>query len=125
MRRATGIASFLLFLLGFSALGALAGDLTQAEIEGELVGRHILWWEDGGWQTGHLVLSPDGAAELSLDRPARGGDSGRWAWRDGQLCTAWSQMRGGSEKCYTIRRGADGNFVTSGGNVFEVREAGA
>jgi hypothetical protein len=108
--------------LPFSA--ALAGDLTQTEIRDELVGRQIVWWEDGGWQSGHLTLGPDGEAELSVERPRRQLDVGRWTLRDDELCTEWSEMRSGIEKCYRVRRGEQGRFVTSGGNVFEVRETG-
>lgn len=102
----------------------LAGDLTPAEIESELVGRQIVWWEDGGWLTGHLTLGPNGSAEISVDHPERQVDSGRWALRGSELCTEWSRMRSGIEKCYHVRRSDKGRFVTSGGNVFEVREAG-
>ena len=103
---------------------AFADDLTPAEIENELVGRQIVWWEDGGWLTGHLTLGPNGSAEISVDHPERQVDSGRWALRGGELCTEWSRMRSGTEKCYHVRRGSEGRFVTSGGNVFEIREAG-
>ena len=44
--------------------------------------------------------------------------------RGGELCTEWSTVRSGAEKCYRIERGDDGRFLTSGGNVFEIREAG-
>ena len=103
---------------------ALAGDLTQAEIESELVGRQIVWWEDGGWFTGRLTLGSNGSAEISVDRPEPQADVGHWAVRGGELCTEWSRMRSRAEKCYSVRRGANGRFVTSGGNVFEIREAG-
>jgi hypothetical protein len=110
---------------GFSGLaGAHAQDLTPAEIESDLVGRQIVWWEDGGWLVGRLTLAADGSAELHVDRPRREADTGRWALHGGELCTAWSRMRA-AEKCYRVRRTDDGRFVTSGGNVFEVAQAGA
>jgi hypothetical protein len=108
--------------LPFSA--ALAEDLTQTEIRDELIGRQIVWWEDGGWQSGHLTLGLDGQAELSVERPRQQLDVGRWTLRDDELCTEWSAMRSGLEKCYRVRRDEQGRFVTSGGNVFEIREAG-
>jgi hypothetical protein len=115
-----------LLALGASSLfsAARAGDLTQSEIRDELVGRQIIWWEDGGWLSGHLTLGSNGQAELSVERPRRQLDTGRWTLRDGELCTEWSAMRSGAEKCYSLRRDEQGRFVTSGGNVFEVREAG-
>lgn len=103
---------------------AVAADLTPAEIRDELVGRAITWWEDGGWFGGQLVLLPDGTAEISVEGPSVTGDSGRWAIKGGEICTEWGEIRAGQEKCYAIRRGADGRFVTSGGNVFEIRQAG-
>jgi hypothetical protein len=106
------------------APAGFAGDLTPTEIRDELVGRSIVWWEDGGWLNGHLVLAPDGTAEILVDHPQRQGDKGRWALRGGELCTAWDDMRSGTEKCYSIQRGADGRFITSGGNVFKIQEAG-
>lgn len=122
-RFATALAA-ILCLAPFSAGMAGAGDLTTAELERELVGRSILWWEEGGWHRGHLMLGRDGTAELSVDDPAPAGDTGRWAIRDGQICTVWGDLRAGREKCYSVRRGDGGEFVTSGGNIFAVREAG-
>lgn len=104
--------------------GTAAADLDGPAIESELVGRSIVWWEEGGWHKGHLLLSPDGTAEISVDDPGPAGDTGRWAIRGGDLCTVWGDLRGGREKCYSVRRNADGRFVTSGGNVFEIRDAG-
>ena len=107
-----------------SASAAVAADLTAGEIRSELVGHAIVWWEDGGWLQGQLVLAPDGSAEITVDRPRTSGDVGRWTIRDGEICTEWGEMRAGIEKCYSIRRDEAGRFVTSGGNVFEIREAG-
>lgn len=103
---------------------AEAGDLTSSQLQNELVGRSIAWWEDGGWRGGSLILAPDGSAEITIDNSARHGDKGRWALRNGELCTVWSEIREGGEKCYSVRRGERGRFVTSGGNVFEIRDAG-
>ena len=103
---------------------ASAEELTQAEIRDELVGRQIVWWQSDGWQSGHLTLGPNGAAELSVERPGQQIDTGHWAVRGGELCTQWTSLRSGAEKCYRIERAADGRFLTSGGNVFEIREAG-
>ena len=102
---------------------AMSEELTEAEIRGELVGRQIVWWQSDGWQSGHLTLGASGEAELTIDRPGRRLDTGRWVVRGDQLCTEWSTVRAGA-KCYRIERGADGRFLTSGGNVFEIREAG-
>jgi hypothetical protein len=103
---------------------ALAEELTQLEIRDALVGRQIVWWQQDGWQSGHLTLGADGLAELSIDGPGRQLDVGRWSVRNGELCTEWQSMRGGAEKCYSLQRDEQGRFVTSGGNVFEIREAG-
>ena len=74
--------------------------------------------------TAPVTLAPDGSAEISVDSPKQSGDVGRWTLRDGAICTQWSAIRDGVEKCYSLRRDAAGRFVTSGGNVFEIREAG-
>lgn len=99
-------------------------DLDHAEIADELVGKQIAWWEEAGWRHGYLMLLPNGAAEMTVDRPQPQHDVGRWALRGDEICTRWGEARGGSEKCYRIRRNADGLFATSGGNIFEVRELG-
>lgn len=100
-----------------------AADLTANEIRDELVGRSILWWEDGGWNGGHLTLSPDGRAEITVEGRAVVGDTGRWALRGGELCTEWGGLRDGQTKCYAVRRNG-AVFVTSGGNIFRVQDAG-
>ena len=107
-----------------SASPAFAADLTAGEIRSELVGHAIVWWEEGGWLQGQLVLAPDGSAEITVDRPEASGDVGRWTIRGAEVCTEWGEIRAGLEKCYSIRRDEAGRFVTSGGNVFEIREAG-
>src|SRR3954447_22112716 len=83
---------------------AFAADLTSSEIRSELVGHAIVWWEDGGWLQGQLVLAPDGSAEITVDRPQGSGDVGRWTIRDGEICTEWGELRAGQDKCYSIRR---------------------
>ena len=107
-----------------SATQTFSADLTPGEIRSELVGHAIVWWEDGGWLQGQLVLAPDGSAEITVDRPQTSGDVGRWTIKGSEICTAWGEIRDGIEKCYSVRRDEAGRFVTSGGNVFEIREAG-
>jgi hypothetical protein len=90
----------------------------------ELIGRQIEWWDEGGWLAGYLFLLPDGSAEITVDRPQRSDDIGRWVLRQGLLCTVWGELRQGDEKCYSVEKTAAGRFRTSGGNVFEIDEAG-
>lgn len=99
-------------------------ELTSAEIRAELVGRSMGWWEQGGWLRGHILFSPDGSAEITVDQPRVTGDRGRWSIKGDALCTEWGEIRT-IEKCYTIERGSHGRFVTSGGNIFQIRETGA
>lgn len=108
------------------ALPAAAGEagLDRSEIAEELVGKQIAWWEEAGWRHGYLMLLPGGAAEMTIDRPEPQHDVGRWSMRGDEICTQWGEARGGTEKCYRISRDAQGLFVTTGGNVFEVRELG-
>ncbi|MBE7608455.1 hypothetical protein G6O43_26430, partial [Salmonella enterica subsp. enterica serovar 4:-:1,2] len=73
---------------------------------------------------GLLLLAPDGTAEITIENANEHGDKGRWVLRNGELCTTWLELRDGGEKCYSVRRGEHGRFVTSGGNVFEIRDAG-
>lgn len=103
---------------------ATAAELTASEIRDELVGRSLGWWEEGGWHAGGLVLSPDGRAEITVDTPDIRADAGHWSLDGNRICTAWSDVRAGLRKCYTVERGDAGRFVTSGGNVFEVRDYG-
>lgn len=103
---------------------AKAGDLSSSELQNELIGRSISWWEASGWRGGSLLLAPDGTAEITIENTAQHGDKGRWVLRNGELCTTWREIRDGGEKCYSVRRSEHGRFVTSGGNVFEIRDAG-
>ena len=114
----------LLCLLIVLPSAASASDLTHGEIEDELVGRQIACCETEGWRHGHLFLLPNGAAAMTVERPQTQHDVGRWALRGDQVCTRWGEARSGLEKCYRIRRGEEGLFVTTGGNVFEIRELG-
>jgi hypothetical protein len=122
MRRA-----FAVMLLGLvaGAPPAPAGDLGPEELAARLVGTEIRWWEDGGWRRGSLWLDPDGTAEITLEEPGEAADRGVWRLAGNRLCTAWEGLRGGAEKCYTVSRGSDGLYRTSGGNVFEVFAPGA
>lgn len=125
MIKAFSICTVALAMTTGAGIGtAGAGTLNSGEIRAELIGRSIGWWEESGWFQGYLMFSPDGSAEISVDEPEVSGDHGRWFIRDDRLCTMWGEIRSGAAKCYTIERGSDGRFVTSGGNVFEIREAG-
>lgn len=124
VRRLAAVVAMLGTAMAVPISMGVAGELTQAEIRDQLVGRQIVWWQQDGWQSGLLTLGPDGAAELSVDRPQPQLDVGRWTLRGAELCTQWNAMRSGAEKCYSLQRDEQGRFVTSGGNVFEIREAG-
>ncbi|WP_181704794.1 hypothetical protein [Chthonobacter rhizosphaerae] len=113
----------LVALSGLTAPAA-ATELTAEEIRDELVGHAIGWWEEGGWHAGGLVLAPDGRAEITVDSPRAEADAGRWTLEGNRICTAWRAMRAGGEKCYTVERVSARRFVTSGGNVFEIRDFG-
>lgn len=110
--------------LAASVVFSQAEEIGRTDIAGELVGKHIVWWEEAGWRHGHLFLMPGGQAEITVDRPESTGDVGRWHLDGDTLCTQWSTIRSGAEKCYRISRGDDGLFLTTGGNVFEIRELG-
>jgi hypothetical protein len=101
-----------------------ASDLSADQIAAEIVDHSIVWWETDGWHRGGLRLDGDGTAEVTVDAPVVAGDLGRW-WIEGdRLCTSWGALRAATAKCYTVRRGDGGRYITSGGNVFEIRDAG-
>lgn len=102
-----------------------AAELDASEIRSEIVGQTIEWWENGGWHSGSLTLLPDGRAAISVERPKPSSEDGRWTIRGNMICTAWDAIRGGEEKCYSLRRTGNDRFETSGGNVFRIVTAGA
>lgn len=115
-------AALLLLVLTPGIAGA--GELTGREIEAELVGRQIMWWQADGWQSGYLTLGPKGAADITISGPGkRSHDEGTWELKDGTLCTKWRVLRA-QEKCYRLTRDDSGRFRTSGGNIFEIQDAG-
>lgn len=115
-------AAALLLIVAPGTAGA--GELTGREIEAELVGRQIMWWQADGWQNGYLTLGPGGAADITISGPGtRSHDEGTWELRDDTLCTKWRMLRA-QEKCYRLTRDDRGRFLTSGGNIFEIQEAG-
>lgn len=104
---------------------ARAAELSAGEIRSEIVGQVIEWWENDGWHSGSLTLLPDGRALISIDRPKPSTEDGYWTIRGNTVCTRWSEIRTGAEKCYSLHRAGNGRFETSGGNVFLVMTAGA
>jgi hypothetical protein len=118
-------AALALALLAAAPPAAADPALSPAELRAELTGAPILWWEAEGWRRGSLYLAPDGAAEIGLDGPAPATDTGRWRLDGDRLCTVWTTLRGGEERCYRVERAGAGRFATSGGNLFEVLAPGA
>jgi hypothetical protein len=108
----------------FFVPNALAAPLTVDEINQELVGRSIQWWEEGGWHQGHLTLEADGSAHITVDNPQISGDAGQWQIKGNQICTLWGKLRSQAEKCYSVQRDTPGRFVTSGGNIFQIVDVG-
>ena len=111
--------------LVLSASEAGAAELNANEIRTEIIGQTIEWWEDGGWHSGSLTLLPDGRAAIAVERPQPSSEDGRWTIRGNMICTSWSKIRAGGEKCYSLRRAGQNRFDTSGGNVFQVVTTGA
>lgn len=103
---------------------ASAGDLAGADIERMLVGHSIRWWVEDSRLEGDLMLEPGGRAEIASESPSLL-DEGRWRLSGDELCTTWREARSGVEKCYRVRQVAERRFVTTGGNVFELRDPGA
>lgn len=103
---------------------AQAAEMTAADIERQLVGAPIFWWELDGWRSGDLVLLPDGTAKLTIAAPEHSEDHGRWYIEANRLCTTWAHLRGNMAKCYSISPETGGEFVTSGGNGFRITFAG-
>lgn len=119
------LRTLVLSLAVLSAVPAVAQDgMARQEIVDELVGRDIAWWDAAGWRHGYLMFLPDGKAEMTIDDAEKQRTRGSWVLRGDQVCTRWDKAREGSEKCYRVQRGDKGMFVTTGGNVFEVRELG-
>jgi hypothetical protein len=111
-------------LMMFCATPASAADLSAGEIQEQLVGQAIAWWDANGWMMGNLFLLPDGKAEISVEQPKPEHDAGQWTLQGNQICTEWSSMRDGRSKCYSVQETSPGHFLTSGGNKFEVLKIG-
>ncbi len=111
---------------GFALYASIvqAAPLTVDEINNELVGRSIQWWEEGGWHQGYLVLQADGSAQITVDNPQVSGDDGAWQIKGNEICTLWGKFRQQTEKCYSVQRDTPGRFITSGGNIFMIVDAG-
>jgi hypothetical protein len=115
-----------IFTVAFlSCSSAGAAELDGSQLRGTLVGQTIQWWEANGWYAGHLILLPDGRAEISVSSPTTRSDAGYWRIEGNRICTIWSAMRSGQSKCYSVNQISPNRFTTSGGNVFELQTAGA
>ncbi|MBS3650548.1 hypothetical protein KEU06_18190 [Pseudaminobacter sp. 19-2017] len=86
-------AAFLVSLVSAASAADLK-NLDNREIADELVGKQIAWWEEAGWRHGYLVQLPNGVAEMTVDRPQRQRDFGRWSLRGNEICTRWGEVRG-------------------------------
>ena len=75
--RSTALCSVILIASALATGEAEAGDLSSTELQNELVGRSIAWWEAGGWRGGLLLLAPDGTAEITIENANEHGDKGR------------------------------------------------
>ena len=115
---------YLVFAVSFWGASALAEDLSAGQIKEQLIGQSIAWWDANGWMMGNMVLSPNGKAEITLERPEAAHDAGQWKLEGNQICTVWASMRDGMPKCYSVRQTSPGHFVTSGGNEFAIRSVG-
>jgi hypothetical protein len=112
------------FLMFICSSPAVAADLSAGQIQEQLVGQPIAWWDANGWMMGNLFLLPDGKAEISVELPKPERDAGQWSLQGNQICTEWSAMRQGEQKCYSVRETSPGHFLTSGGNKFELLNIG-
>ena len=115
---------YLIFALLFFGAPAFAEELSADQIEQQLIGQSISWWDANGWMTGSLILSADGKAEIFVKGPRQAHDAGQWTFQGNLICTVWSSMRGGLSKCYSVREVGSGHFMTSGGNEFQIVSAG-
>lgn len=108
----------------FITKSALADELSATQIDDEIIGQSIAWWDSTGWMGGNLVLLPGGKALIKVETPQPSRDSGSWSISGNQVCTFWKSFRQGQEKCYSLKEVEPGHFVTSGGNEFKILSAG-
>ena len=67
-------------------------------------------------KSGKIHYFPDGTQKLKY---SGGGDEGKYRVENGQFCSKWKEIRGGSEQCYRIYRTGENKimFVNLDGSV--------
>lgn len=117
--------SFLVLLILLCTRPAAAEDLNANQINNQLIGQSLKWWNSSGWDAGWMQLLPGGKAMITVETPRQQRDVGRWFVRGNEVCTTWSALREKMQKCYSLQEVEPGHFVSSGGNEFRVISAGA
>lgn len=86
----------------FTAPVAFAQELavTPKEIQDEWVGKVLIGTTPNG-APATVKLLADGSASVAAGTTS---DSGTWRISDQGYCTTWKTLRGGQERCFTVRR---------------------
>ena len=105
------------FLLAITLpTAALANQLTGEEARALVVGKTVYFRAGSNAPVMEVRMQPDGTSTTT----ALGGDTGRWWASPEGYCAVWTRVRGGQERCFTIRKvlwnyeivSPDGSFVS-------------
>jgi len=101
------VASAVLILMSAPvAAQTLKGD----ELKAAFSGKSTTWQSKDGKRKGSANLTADGKASIKGNFGAFTEDTGVWRIQGDEICTKYKKMRGGKEKCYSIKRLPDGSF---------------
>ncbi len=89
-----------LSLSAFVLAYAQEGSITPKEIQDTWVGKTLVGTTANG-APAMLKLQTDSSASVSAGST---NDTGSWRLSEQGYCTTWKFIRGGQERCYTVRR---------------------
>lgn len=100
------------------AIPAQAANLTTAEIKDEIVGKRFKFETTNGFR-GRTKYYTSGRAKLYWNNFEPRSDRGTWRLGKGCICNTWNVVRGGKEKCFTIKRVGKGRYVNQDGTTMK------
>lgn len=109
------IALSIPILFSFSAQAA---NLSASDIEKAFIGKRLKWKTVDGYE-GTVRYSKNGSARVTIKKPERVSDKGKWWIKGNRMCNQWEVVREGKPKCFSYKQLSDGSYKSNTGTIIK------
>ena len=108
-----------LIFFAINSSHAFAKTLSGSDIQEQIIGKRIDWVINGS--KGTTRYKNNGTSSVSIKSPKKLKDKGTWRIKGNKLCSKWTVIRGGKEKCSSFKTTNTKSVYKGAGGILTVK----